>query len=97
MRTIILGATLAATAILPLAGASAQNWRHHDRGVRAEQRECARELRRADSRWEYRRELAECRREIRQEARESRWDRRRDRWEDRHWRDRYDDYGRRYR
>ena len=32
--------------------------------VRAEQRECQRELRRADSRREYNRELRECRREI---------------------------------
>jgi hypothetical protein len=44
--------------------------------VRREQRECRRELRRADSRREYYRELRECRREI---AR-ARWDDRRDDW-----------------
>ena len=36
----------------------------NNRAVRREQRECARELRHARSRWEYQRELRECRREI---------------------------------
>jgi hypothetical protein len=61
--------------------------------VRREMRECRRELRRADSRWEYQRELRECRREI---AR-ARWEDRHDNWR---YRDRYRDrdyYDRRYR
>lgn len=55
-----------------------------DRGrgeIRQEQRECRRELRRADNRREYRQELAECRREIAREQREYRRDRRDD-WRD---------------
>ena len=48
-----------------------------DRGdVRREQRECQRELRKADSRREYNRELRECRREINREVRDNRRDRR---------------------
>lgn len=86
MRMLILAAAIGAVA-LPTA-ANAQ-WRgghygHNNREVRQEQRECARELRRADSRREYRRELRECRREI-AEARRDRWDDRRDR---RRYRDR---------
>jgi hypothetical protein len=38
-------------------------------------RECRRELRRADSRWEYRRELRECRRELAQARRGDRYHR----------------------
>src|SRR5687767_13758021 len=38
---------------------------HYERDVAREIRECRRELRRADSRREYRQELRECRREIR--------------------------------
>lgn len=78
MRKLIVAAGLAAAAALvPLSGASAQHYGGgyygHDRGnhygwrnndVRREIRECRRELRNADSRWEYRRELRECQREI---------------------------------
>ncbi|HET9337055.1 MAG TPA: glycine zipper 2TM domain-containing protein [Sphingomicrobium sp.] len=46
------------------------------RDVRQEQRECSRELRRADNRREYRQELKECRREVNREVRENRRDRR---------------------
>jgi hypothetical protein len=46
------------------------------RDVRQEQRECNRELRRADNRREYNRELRECRREINREVRDNRRDRR---------------------
>jgi len=46
------------------------------RDVRDEQRECRRELRNADNRREYNRELRECRREINREVRDNRRDRR---------------------
>ena len=46
------------------------------RDVRQEQRECRRELRKADTRREYNRELRECRREINREVRDNRRDRR---------------------
>src|SRR4051794_17647668 len=62
MRILILAAAVG-TVALPASAASAQYWGGNDR-VRHEQRECQRELRRADSRWEYERELRECRREI---------------------------------
>ena len=89
MRKIILAAAgLAAAAIIPAAGASAQYYGrgdhygrgnhdgHYDRDVARELRECRRELRRADNRWEYRRELRECRREIARARWEDRNDRR---------------------
>jgi hypothetical protein len=67
MRKFIIAAAGLAATLLPITAASAQyhgrGYYGHDR-VRAEQRECRRELRHADSRREYRRELAECRREI---------------------------------
>jgi hypothetical protein len=65
MRNIVIAAAGLAAALLPVTAASAQyhGGYRHDR-VRAEQRECQRELRHARNRWEYRRELAECRREI---------------------------------
>lgn len=68
MRTIIIAAAGLAAAVLPMTAASAQYHRpgyHRYDPVRAEMRECRRELRRADSRREYRRELRECRWEIR--------------------------------
>lgn len=74
MRDLILTAALAAT-ILPMAAAPAQSWNRgyygNDRvgSVRHERRECQHELRNADSRREYNRELAECRREISQAER----------------------------
>ena len=78
MRKLMLAAAgLAAAALVPVSGASAQyrggygygfdrgnHYGHYDRDVRRELRECRRELRRADSRREYYRELRECRREI---------------------------------
>jgi hypothetical protein len=70
MRILILAAAIGAVA-LPASAASAQYWGgggHNDR-VRQEQRECQRELRHADSRREYERELRECRREIAQARR----------------------------
>ncbi len=99
MRILILAAAIGAVAI-PATAANAQ-WRgggYYQNDVRQERRECMRELRRADSRREYRRELRECRREI-AEARRDRWDDRRDYrrgyrddrryWDGRRWRDRY--------
>lgn len=75
MRNLILAAGMAA-AIVPMAAAPAQSWNrgYNDNyrsggSVRQEQRECQRELRHADSRREYNRELAECRREIAQAER----------------------------
>ena len=87
MRKLILAAAglAAAAAVLPMSAASAQyrgygqnrgyHYGHYDRDVSRELRECRRELRRADTRREYRRELRECRREV---AR-ARWDDRDDR------------------
>ena len=77
MRILALALGLAAIAI----PASASAHPHHDRyGSRygysetaRELRECRREIRRADSRREYRREVRECRRELR----DARWDDRR--------------------
>ena len=91
MRKLILAAGLA-LAMIPVTGASAQyygrgyGYGHYDRDVVREIRECRRELRRADSRREYRRELRECRREIRRAQWDDRYDDRR--WRDRRWRDR---------
>jgi len=82
MRLLILATALGAVA-LSAAPASAQ-WRGNNREVRQEQRECQRELRRADSRREYQRELRECRREI-AAARHGRWDDRRGRRGNRYW------------
>jgi hypothetical protein len=67
MRILILAAAVGAVA-LPASAASAQYWGGNDR-VRQEQRECQRELRHADSRRDYDRELRECRREIGQARR----------------------------
>jgi hypothetical protein len=64
MRNFIIGVAGLAAAVLPMTGASAQYRTRGYHPVRAEQRECRRELRHARNRWEYRRELAECRREI---------------------------------
>jgi hypothetical protein len=86
MRILILAAAVGAVA-LPASAASAQYWGGNDR-VRHEQRGCERELRHADSRRDYERELRECRREI-AEARRHEYRRYND---DRH--DRYDRDGR---
>jgi hypothetical protein len=73
MKTLLMAASAAAV-LTPVAlptGANAQS-----REVRREQRECQRQLSRADNRREYNRELRECRREINQAQRETRRDRR---------------------
>lgn len=97
MRKLMFGAVAAAlvsTAALSTP-AAAQSWRGGYAGseVRREQRECNRELRRAESRREYYRELRECRREIAQARREARRDWRDDRRDWRYGHDRYDRYG----
>ena len=68
MRILILAAAVGAVA-LPASAASAQYWGGNNNRVRQEQRECQRELRHTDSRWQYERELRECRREIAQARR----------------------------
>lgn len=89
-KLLICAAALAAMPVMA-SSASAQPYGYGSRGeVRHEQRECRRELRRADSRREYNRELRECRREI---ARARRDDWRRDDW--RHDRRSYRNYERR--
>jgi hypothetical protein len=91
MRFLILAAAAGAV-VLPAGAASAQYYGGgygHNNRVRQEYRECQRELRRADSRREYRRELRECRREI-ADARRHNWRDRHDRyWDGYRWRDRY--------
>lgn len=72
MKKLLICAALAVP-VLPVA-AAAQPYGYGGRNdeVRRELRECNRELRRADSRWEYQRELRECRREVAQARREAR-------------------------
>ena len=88
MRIILaaIGFGLLAVPALPASSADAQRWgysRGHWNPVRQEQRECRRELRRADSRREFRRELRECRREIARAQWQRDWRR------DRRWYPRY--------
>lgn len=74
MKTLLIAASAVATLAPVALPAPALAL---DRGdIRREQRECDRELRRADNRREYNRELRECRREIAREVRETRRDRR---------------------
>jgi hypothetical protein len=98
MRFLILAAVAGAVA-LPSA-ASAQYYGRgygyssygYNNRVRQEQRECARELRRADSRREYRRELRECRREVAAARRgyyRSGYSRDRRYWDGYRWRNRW--------
>ncbi|MBX3563765.1 MAG: glycine zipper 2TM domain-containing protein [Sphingomonas sp.] len=61
MRIILAAAVAAAT--LPAVPAMAQSYNHNERAARAD---CARDLRNADSRREYRREAMDCRRDIAQ-------------------------------
>ncbi|WP_166038329.1 hypothetical protein [Sphingosinicella sp. YJ22] len=104
MRTLLIAAAGLAAVMLPTA-ASAQGryypqppyaYGHYDRDVAREMRECRRELRRADSRREYRRELRECRREIARAQRNNRYDDRYHRYDRRDRYDRYDRRGRRW-
>ena len=100
MRILILAAAIGAVA-LPASAASAQYWGGNNNRVRQEQRECQRELRHADNRWEYERELRECRREIaqarRQQYRRSNGNYYDARYNDNYYGDRYDSYRGRYR
>ena len=87
MKSIVIAASALAT-VAPMAMPTPALALDHDRReIRQEQRECSRELRRADNRREYRQELRECRREVSRERREYRHDRRDD-WRDarRDWR-----------
>jgi hypothetical protein len=80
MRIFVLAATLGASLLVSIAPAEAQRYGSRRHEVRQEQRECARELRRARNRYEYRREQRECRREIARARAgyrdDDRWDRR---------------------
>lgn len=69
MRKLILTALVAATA-MPLAAAPANAQKPYGSNESQEQRECARELRNADSNREYRQEQRECAREIGQARRQ---------------------------
>jgi hypothetical protein len=99
MRKLIMTAAAAAALLSPLAAtsASAQPYGYGYRGgyddrVQHEVRECHRDLRRADNRWEYERARRDCGREIAQ-ARRDAW--RHDRWRDSRY-DQYDRYDNRY-
>lgn len=70
MKSVIIAATAAAVALPTVAASPAIA--AGPREVRQEQRECQRELRRADNRREYNRELRECRREVSQAQRDVR-------------------------
>jgi hypothetical protein len=70
MKSVIIAATAAAVALPTVAATPAIA--AGPREVRQEQRECQRELRRADNRREYNRELRECRREVGQAQRDVR-------------------------
>lgn len=109
MRTILIAAVVGAlgAAALPAAPAAAQYWRgdyrdhrvgrDYRRDVARAQRECRRDLRRADNRREYRRAERECRRELAQARRGNRYDRPRHYspprsgyyWDGRRWRSRW--------
>lgn len=100
MRKLMLGA-LAAALLAPVLPATAEarpsygsGYGNHGYGnqVQRERQECRRELRRADSRREYRRELRECRREISRSRDNRNW--RHDRRGS--WNDRNDDSRRGY-
>ncbi|WP_147276228.1 hypothetical protein [Sphingomonas aracearum] len=78
MRKLLIGLTLLSVAA-PMASVDAQSRRNRE--VRSEQRECRRELRRAESRREYNRELRECQRELSNARRSGNWHN----W-DRRWR-----------
>jgi hypothetical protein len=71
MRKFIAWATAAALLVMPTVASAQRHHSGYDRDVRREVSECRRELRRADSRHEYRREQRECRREISQARRDN--------------------------
>ncbi len=70
MRIILTAAAVGslvavAAPVLPSSAAEAQYWAGgHRSDIRRAQRECRRDLRRADSRREYYRELRDCRRDL---------------------------------
>lgn len=68
MKTFLIAASAAAV-VTPVALPTVAN--AQSRQVRQEQRECNRELRRADNRREYNRELRECRREVNKAQRQT--------------------------
>jgi hypothetical protein len=72
MNKLLICAALAVPALPVAAAAQPYGYGGGNNEVRRELRECNRELRRADSRWEYQRELRECRREVAQARREAR-------------------------
>lgn len=84
MKSLIIAATAAAVAVPAFAASPALAGSRNE--VQREQRECQRELRRADNRREYQRELRECRKEINQAKREVRKDRRQAQRDWRHYR-----------
>ena len=75
MKTLMIAATAAAVAIPTFAASPALAGSRNE--VQREQRECQRELRRADNRREYNRQLRQCRKEINEAKRDYRKDRRR--------------------
>ena len=77
MKSLLIAASAVATIVTIAMPAPAMALDHGGRDVRQERRECSRELRRADNRREYNRELRECRREMNREVRENRRDHRR--------------------
>ncbi len=112
MRKLLFGA-LAAALLAPVVPSTAEarpygygNGYGYGNSVERERRECRRELRRADSRYEYRRELRECRREIARARADRHWrgnswrndrrdwrDDRRSSWNDYRYESRRDRYG----
>jgi hypothetical protein len=77
MKTLVIAATAAAVAIPTFAASPALAGSRNQ--VQREQRECQRELRRADNRREYNKELRECRKEVNEARRDYRKDVRKDR------------------
>ena len=93
MRIFAIAAVgvLAATAV-PTAAEAQRGWggSSYERELRQIQRECRRDLRRADTRREFIRAQRECRRELAQLNRRFRHGWRDDRWRDHDWDDRRD-------
>jgi hypothetical protein len=99
MKTLMIAATAAAVAIPTFAASPALAGSRNQ--VQREQRECQRELRRADNRREYNKELRECRKEVNEAKRDYRnyrnydWNRR-EAGQSRYYADRYYRDGRYY-